>query len=317
MIYVFYLLVAAIVTTLSVKAAQYVDMIDKSTNLSGAFIGGVMLAAVTSLPELFTSISSVVWLDSPGLCIGNILGSDFFDVLIIGVLSMFVIRDLKNAVISNAQFKLTVIVIIIYAFMILNFFGILNIQIAHINITSIIILLLYIASVRFTMEDNGEESESDEEISLSLGQIVFRFVISSIGLIFFSIVITYITDIIADEEHLNLGAGLAGALFLGIATSLPELASSVSLFKMKNYNIAAGNIIGSCVFNFLILFIADALYFGGKAIYDFSDPKTVNLLFFGVLATILFGVYLKFRKTWVRVAVSLGIIACYAAFLII
>ena len=49
MIYLFYLIVAAGVVYLSQKASEYVDLIDKTTKLSGAFIGGIMLSAVTSL----------------------------------------------------------------------------------------------------------------------------------------------------------------------------------------------------------------------------------------------------------------------------
>ena len=51
MIYVLYVIVAAGVVWLSIKASQYVDMLEKTTNLSGAFIGGILLSAVTSLPE--------------------------------------------------------------------------------------------------------------------------------------------------------------------------------------------------------------------------------------------------------------------------
>ena len=64
MIYILYLVLAAGVVFSSNLAAKYVDILDKQTRLSGAFIGGVMLSAVTSLPELFTSISSTVFLHS-------------------------------------------------------------------------------------------------------------------------------------------------------------------------------------------------------------------------------------------------------------
>ena len=52
MIYLIYLALAAAVVLLSIKASIYVDLLDKNTKLSGAFIGGVLLSAVTSLPEL-------------------------------------------------------------------------------------------------------------------------------------------------------------------------------------------------------------------------------------------------------------------------
>ena len=69
-----YAVSALLVILLSLKLSNYVDLLDKQTNLSGAFLGGVLLAAITSLPELFTSISSVVFLDEPEMVVGNILG---------------------------------------------------------------------------------------------------------------------------------------------------------------------------------------------------------------------------------------------------
>ena len=53
MIYLEYVIAAAIVVVLSMKASDYIDLLDKNTRLSGAFLGGIMLSAVTSLPELF------------------------------------------------------------------------------------------------------------------------------------------------------------------------------------------------------------------------------------------------------------------------
>ena len=62
MSYLAFFVLAAAILFLSVKLSEYVDLLDKSTKVSGAFIGGVLLAAVTSLPELFTSISAVLFI---------------------------------------------------------------------------------------------------------------------------------------------------------------------------------------------------------------------------------------------------------------
>ncbi|MDO5488080.1 MAG: hypothetical protein Q4F42_06325, partial [Rikenellaceae bacterium] len=71
MLYITYLITAAAVVWFSILASRYIDMIDRSTRISGAFLGGVLLSAITSLPELFTSISATVLIDNPSLCIGN------------------------------------------------------------------------------------------------------------------------------------------------------------------------------------------------------------------------------------------------------
>lgn len=314
MVYAGYLIVAAIIVFLSNKASEYVDLIDKKTKLSGAFIGGVMLSAVTSLPELFTSISSTIMLDKPGLCIGNILGSNLFNVAALSVIMLIFYKAFQKADISGSHRNVSVVVMLMYVAMLLNMMHILDFSIVSISVTSILIMVLYVLGVKSMSSENGEEAGEAEACSstLTLKQIVIRFIAASVGLVGFSIVITYLTDDIAGKLH--LGSGLAGALFLGIATSLPELSSTISLFKRKNYNIAVGNIIGSSLFNFLILGIADVLYVG-KGIYDFSDPSTVSLMTFGIISMPVMMILLRDKNKVTRFVCPAACVLCYVGFL--
>lgn len=316
MIYLSYAIVATIVVFLSIKAAKYVDLIDKTTSLSGAFIGGILLSAVTSLPELLTTISATAWLDSPGLSIGNILGSNLFNLTILAFLVLLNSKNYKKSNISKSHFTTTILLCLIYGSIILNLLGVFNFEILSISITSILILIFYIFGLN-TMANDNTTDDCDEEdliIDLSLKQIIFRFILTSIGLVVFSVLITYITDIISTE--LNLGAGLAGAIFLGIATSLPEVTSCISLVKRGNFNIAVGNILGSNIFNFLVLFIADVIYTKGT-IYLFSDVETVNLLLFGALATPFMLLVLNKKRKSSYIFSSICIMMCYVLFLAI
>ena len=96
---------------------------------------------------------------------------------------------------------------------------------------------------------------------------------------------TYLTDIVADK--LQLGKTFAGALLLGVATSLPELISSITLCYRGNFDAAAGNIIGSNVFNFTILFVADVFSFmpGGSNVYLLNN-ESMWLLIFGAISAV-------------------------------
>ena len=175
--------------------------------------------------------------------------------------------------------------------------NIVNFEVVTISITSIIILVLYTLGVKtMSNDDSGTADEFKDETalttSLSLKQIIIRFILVSIGLVISSILITYVTDIIA--ARLNLGASLAGALLLGIATSLPELTSCVSLVKIGNFNVSVGNIVGSNLFNFLIIFISDVLFIGGT-VYDFAESQTRNLVIFGIISTMLMLTVLKIK----------------------
>lgn len=314
MIYVLYLVVAALVTFMSIKASEYVDMLDKTTSLSGAFLGGILLSAVTSLPELFTSISSTLMLDQPGLCIGNILGSNLFNYAMLSFFILTAVAKFAKCDLSKIHFIVAVSVVAMGLLIVCNKYGFLAFDIGNVSVTSVLIILLYILTVWIMYKKGGtSESEDDgEPVTLSRKQILTRFTLVSVGIVVFSVILTYITDELS--VRLNLGKTVAGALFLGVATSLPETASTFTLFKIKNYDIAVGNIVGSCLFNFTILSVADFFYRGG-GIYTIADPSTMNLIIFASVASVLAAVLMKFRNKATCVICPVGIIASYIAFL--
>lgn len=323
MIYLIYLALAIAVVLLSIKASVYVDLLDKNTKLSGAFIGGVLLSAVTSLPELLTSLSSTVWLKNPRLSLGNILGSNLFNMTIIAMLIILWTSNFKKSNISKSHSYTAWVTLAIYVAVALNMLNIVNFEVVTISITSIIILVLYTLGVKtMSNDDSGTADEFKDETavttSLSLKQIIIRFILVSIELVISSILITYVTDIIA--ARLNLGASLAGALLLGIATSLPELTSCVSLVKIGNFNVSIGNIVGSNLFNFLIIFISDVLFIGGT-VYDFAESQTRNLVIFGIISTMLMLTVLKIKdkvkNKYILYIPSIGIIVSYLLFMIV
>lgn len=324
MLYLIYIVTVVAVVWFSILASRYIDMIDRSTRLSGAFLGGVLLSAITSLPELFTSISATVLIDNPSLCIGNILGSNLFNFGMLAVVILFFLSSFSRASLAVSHRYVMLFLMMMYLATALNWkvMGDDNIIFGgenpwfYVSITSVIVLVLYTLSVRFLAGDNGsgEEEVGDDEVALSLRAIVVRFVLASIGIIVASIILTYVTDDIATE--LNLGSGLAGALFLGVATSLPEVTSTISLFRMRNFDIAFGNIAGSNVFNFFVLAIADILYSGGS-VYHFDDEKVIYLTVFGMASSALIYLIIRVRSAWMKALLAIGTVACYLAFLML
>ena len=304
-----YLTVVSLVVFCSIKASKYIDMLDKTTKLSGAFLGGVLLSAITSLPELFTSISATLLIEKPALCLSNILGSNIFNMAVLALLLMAAIKHFSKRKASKGNRLVTLFIILIYTAMLLNMFNILDRDIATVNITSLAIVALYIFGVRYLAKEESEACDEETvDITLSTRQIAIRFTIASAALVALSIVLTYITDDIATE--FNIGTGLAGAIFLGVATSLPEVSSTIALVRLRNYNIAIGNIVGSNLYNFFVLFVADLLC-ASSSIYTFSDQRLVALLEFGLFASVALLTLLQVRKKGVRVIAAIAVIVCY------
>ncbi len=310
-----YAVVATIVVFAAIKASHYIDQLDRTTKLSGAFLGGVLLSAVTSLPEFFTSLSATIFLDKPALCIGNILGSDLFNIAMLSMLILLSIRSFRHAEIGRGNIIVALYMILIYGVMLLDYFGVLDVELLTINVITFVFVGIYALAVRHLASESGEAvtDEDEEPVTLTLRQIVCRFVLSAVVIVFASIILTYVTDDIAMTY--NLGEGLAGAIFLGVATSLPEVASTIALVRMRSYDIAVGNIVGSNLFNFLVLCTADL--FSRGEVYDYSDFNVVKLLFFGAVATLFTVPMLKCKGWLVRTLCALCIIACYMGFLLL
>lgn len=322
MIYVIYLVLALAVIGFSTKVANYVDLIDKKTNISGAFIGGVVLAAVTSLPEFFTSVSAALILGNSELVLGNILGSNIFNLTVMSVVIIIAIKGFTKSTIStNHSMTLSFVLI---ASLILFFPVYLgrDIELLNFSVVSLVVIVFYAISLKFMAsgEDGGDSgNEDDESCDLSLKQISTRFILASTGLVLSSILITYVTDIIS--EKLNLASSLSGALFLGIATSLPEVASTIALVKRLKFNLVVGNIVGSNMFNLLIISIVDLLYVGNSLYYT-NQIQTKFLLGFGVISTILIllSLFLKklnFNKKIIYLVLGLSSLGTYLLYLVL
>ena len=310
MVYLQYVVLAVLVVFFAVRLSYYVDVLDRKTDLSGAFIGGVLLAAVTSLPELFTAMTAVLVLDTPQLVQGDVLGSNLFNLSVIAVLLLCFSRNYRNAPLSQSHRSTVWFSMVMYA---LAFFAVIHpIEISlgfvNLNVMTIAILAVYGVNVYFMKGDQSAANENEDNCDLTLRQVILRFLCYSLALVAVSVMLTHVSDALAKE--LNLGATVAGAIFLGVATSLPELSASINLVRMNNFNASFGNIVGSNLFNFTIFCFADILYTKG-GIY-LNEGQVLNLLFFGVVATFLTLALIYWQKKRPVVLISSALIlVCY------
>ncbi len=258
-IYPVYVLDLVAMVVLSMMLGNLVDMLDKKTKISGAFIGGVLLAAVTSLPELFTAFSSIFLVHNASFVVGDILGSIIFDLVVLAIETFIWVKHFHEAKFQRWHVFNGIFCLAMYGCAAYAFFAPTNWQLmlGDINVVSIIIFALYIITLLIQPKTSEEDDEEEKETpSWSLTKIWVLFAISSVLLIGSSIALTYLTAAIQNEIP-ALSGSVAGALLLGIGTSIPEIISTAQLFRKKNYDAGFGNMIGSCTFDFAILAVAD------------------------------------------------------------
>ena len=271
---IFFLVLAFLVAFSSLKLSYYGDILSKQTKLGSAFIGGLLIASITSLPEFVTSISAVL-INNPALSFGDILGSNMFNIF---VLSLYNISFFKQNLFKNTSKKYIIECIILITEYILILIA------TYLNFADIITICLLFMYFIYTIKIIKNKS-SEKELFIKEKYVCIKFIFFSIVLILLSILLTYETDKIA-HLYPKISSSSIGAILLGITTSLPEVVSTYALIKYNNYNMAISNMLGSNIFNFLILAISD-IFIRNNHIYSYSDVYSYMYLYGGIIITTL------------------------------
>jgi cation:H+ antiporter len=273
-------------------AASYMagaaDVIAIRTGLGRTFVGVVMLATATSLPELGIGVTSIAALGEPDLAVGDAFGSNLFNLLIIGLLDFFW-RDgpLLNRVSSSAVLvgALGILVIGIAATTIFAHQGSTFANDFVLSPLSVVLLLTFAAAmyILYRSEQNGENSEEEDEPTQSLGRAFGIYGISAAVVVVAAVWLAFVGDSLAAE--LGLQRSFIGTQFLALSTSLPELAASIAAIRLGAPELAISNLLGSNLFNMgFILFIDDAVYVDGP-IWEVVASVHVFTALAGILMT--------------------------------
>ena len=282
---IFFLLLAFLTVILSIRLSYYGDKITKQTKVGAAFVGGLLIASITSLPEFVTSVSAVV-IDNAALSFGDIVGSNMFNVFILAVYNMYFF---KKDVFKNTSRKYIfecLILITDYIFIVL---GTNNIFINFVTFFLFCAYLIYMISVL-----KNKDEESNEEPDQKVNYVFVKFILTAVVMVFLSIMLTKEADKIA-HMYPSFSSSSIGAMLLGITTSLPEVVTTFSLLKLGNFNMAASNMLGSNIFNFLVLAISD-IFVKESHIYSYSDSYTMMYVIGGIVTTFLLVISLILKK---------------------
>lgn len=278
---ILFFIFAFLTVFLSIKLSYYCDLLSKSFKVSSALVGGILLASVTSLPEFVTCFSSIK-LNNPLLAIGDILGSNFFNIFMMSLFDIIFIKYMMFNKLKNNYLFYYLFLIISYIFIYLYMSGILSVSISYIGIPSIIILILYFIYFLLSFK-----RDKDDVIVLNVNKrkLIFKIIITSLFMIVSSILLTINVNKIAIKYPL-FSSSLLGAILLGVTTSLPEVITFYSLVKLNNYDLALSNILGSNIFNLFVLAIGDFLI-KGSSIFGFFDKDSFIILILGFIVTII------------------------------
>ena len=251
---IFFLLLAFLTSISSIKLSYYGDALSKQSKLGSVLIGGLLIASITSLPELITCISSVL-INNPSLSFGDILGSNMFNIFILSIFNIYFFKKNIFIIIGCTHKFMSLITLLLF-----------------------IIYFLYTLVILFIKNNKNKEIRTSKVKYVSL-----KFIVCSFLLIILSVLLTLQVDKIS-HLYPNFSSSSLGAILLGITTSLPEVVTTFELFRINNVNMAISNMLGSNIFNFLVLSLADIFIKNGH-VYSYSDKYSMMYVYGGLIIT--------------------------------
>ncbi len=261
---------AALIGAAGTALTRSADVIAAKTGMSRSWVGLIMLAFVTSLPELVTGASSVTVADVPNIAVGDIFGSCVFNLVLLSFLDFLhrkesVYRSAAQGHILSAGFG---VVLIGFAGMnlLLQQDG-LNLHIGHVGLYTPVILTLYLVAIRsvFVYEHRvvaAQEHEVEERYKkASLRNAILIYTLGAVVVTGAGAWLPFIADDLATA--MGWHKTFVGTLLVAGVTSLPEAVVTIVALRLGSVDMAIANLLGSNLFDIGILAIDDLLFLKG------------------------------------------------------
>ncbi len=263
-------------------------LLAKKTNISQFIIASSTVALGTTLPELTTSLKSVLSTPPhPGIAVGNLIGSNIANILlIIGTAAIIYPIKINFEKFINLEIKINFVIILFPA------------SIIFLNLTqnisfylSILILIFFFYFIFERIKSGKGDINKKQNMGQSTFLIVSKIIISVVALIIGS---HYLIDgSIQISQYFKVSERAIGLSLVAIGTSLPELITAILASIKKVHGIALGNVLGANAYNILgILSVVEIV----EPLSILENTKKIDIYFL-IISTILLSLFIiKIKK---------------------
>ncbi|MBK6854619.1 MAG: sodium:calcium antiporter [Burkholderiales bacterium] len=319
------------VCTVLIARAGYVlsrsaDTLAEAHGWGRNWVGLALLATVTSLPELASGISAVAWVDAPDLAVGNALGA-----CVVNLLFLVVVDALQRRQPMYRQASATHLLSAGFGVVMLGFVGLSLITgtrapaVLHVGIYSPLLLALYLLALKAV---HGHERQAMDAAAAAVAQGTgtsgnpigpqrtrlawCRFGLAALVVLVAGSWLPEVADRLA--QALGLSRSFVGTVLMAVVTTLPEMAVTLGALRLGALDMAIGNLLGSNLFNVLILSVDDAFYVRGPLLAD-AAPVHVGTAVTALVMTglVIIGLVMRPQGQTLRVVswISVGLTATY------
>jgi len=288
-------LTGAVIVAAGSRLTSFSDAIAERTGIGGLWVGSVLLAGATSLPELATDVSAVR-MGVPDLAVGDLFGSSMANMFILALVDLMPARRqlLRRATLDHALAACLAIALTGLATVFVVLRG--GPAIRGFSIGPTLLLVFYAVGTRAVYRHatrgcaepapgaNRERRGGAAATIPTLRRAVAGYVFSAAVILVAAPAFARSAERIAVDT--GMGTTFVGAWLVGFATSIPELVTSVAAVRMGAVDMAVGNLFGSNGFNMAIFFALDVTHRGGPLFAAVSPAHVITGVFAMVLTSI-------------------------------
>ncbi|MDH3371284.1 MAG: sodium:calcium antiporter [Gammaproteobacteria bacterium] len=278
-------LCAALIAVAGARLSRYGDIIADKTGLGGAWIGLALMATVTSLPELVTGVSAVGLADAPDIAVGNVLGACIINLTMIVFLDLLAREESIYSRASQGHILSAGFGIIMAGFVGFNVLFSQHgeaMSLYYVGAYSPLLLLLYGVAMRtlFRYERRLRAEAVEERVEryphITLRDALIRYALAASVVVAAGLWLPYVGKDIA--QAMAWQETFVGTLFIALATTLPEIVVTISALRIGALDLAISNLLGSNLFNLVIIAIDDIVYIKGPLLSHVSSLHAVSAL---------------------------------------
>lgn len=306
---------AAVVWVAGSRLARYVDEVTDRFHVGKASAGMLLLGGVTSLPEV-AAVSTSAATGNASLAINNLLGTASINLVLLAIADAVYGRGaLTRVAAAPATLMQGVLSMLIAALAALvataGDFALFGVGAGSMLIAAVALAGLWITS-RFERrrvwevvrsEDGGaeqarvepeadggtprerEEPDGDSPRGPSTPRLIGATVLAAVTILVAGLYLSLTADAIARKT--GVSAGLVGFVLVGLSTSLPEISSITAAVRLRQYEMAAGDVFGTNLFNYTLILLADAIYAGEPVLAQSGKFEVIG----ATLTILLTGAY--------------------------
>lgn len=269
------------------------DAIARLTGLSRSWIGLVLLATATSLPELLTGVSAVTLANAPNIAAGDALGSCVFNLMMLVVLDALSRKPSLYSRVDQGQVLTAGFGVILIgatgAFILLEQHGVGG-QLFHVSLSTPLVVAIYFVAMRaaymYERREPRPQDAAEADRGTALRRALQRYAAAAAVVVAAGTWLPFVGNELADV--MGWRATFVGTLFIAGATSIPEAVVTVSALRLGAADLAIANLLGSNLFDILILAIDDLVYMPGPLSAAISPTHAITAL----SATIMSGIFI-------------------------